>query len=390
MEEVALDQPGHHLEGLGAARAHQAEHARDLAREHRQRVVLDHRRHAQVAHRQQALALRPHVGLLLPVERLREIAPHHRLHDALAVEVGLVVGHHMPAVAQHRDAVGQQQRLLERVRDEDHRHAARLEVEHQVEEVLLFLGREAGRGLVEDDDARLVQHRARDLHHLLLGRAEHAHGGGRVDVEIERLQELLRRDVDTAQPVEEGLLAQEQVLRHRHRRDQAGFLEHHRDALVARFQRRAQLHRPAFHQHLARAQRHHAGHHLGQRRLAGAVLAEQRVDLAAAQREVDRLDGGYARVFLGGLAQLEHGLDRGGRARLGGHGVGCGIAGIHRAAPCSSAVMRTRSSRPPPFEAANSAPPCSATAVMPWWRPSTWLCSEDTTWPCAFTRTTSP
>ena len=67
-------------------------------------------------------------GLALAVERLRQVAPDHRLHDAGAVEVALVVGDDVLAVAQDRDAVGDQQRLLERVRDEDHRDAARLEV----------------------------------------------------------------------------------------------------------------------------------------------------------------------------------------------------------------------------------------------------------------------
>ena len=67
-----------------------------------------------------------------------------------------------------------------------------------------------------------------------LRRAEQAHHRGRVDVELQRLQELLRRDVDAAQAVEEALLAEEEVLRHRHRRHQAGLLEHHRDAELAR------------------------------------------------------------------------------------------------------------------------------------------------------------
>ena len=108
------------------------------------------------------------------------------------------------------------------------------QVEDQIEEVLLLLGRQARGRLVEDDDLGVVQHRARDLHHLLLGGAEQADGRGRVDVELQRLQELLRGDVDAAQAVEEALLPEEQVLRHRHGRHQAGLLEHHRDAELAR------------------------------------------------------------------------------------------------------------------------------------------------------------
>ncbi len=145
----------------------------------------------------------------------------------------------MAAVAQHGDAVGDQQRLLERVRDEDDGDAALLEIAHQVEEVFLLLGRQAGRRLVEDDHLGVVQHGARDLDHLLLGGAELRHRGCRRHVEIERLQELLGGDVDAAQAIVEFLLPQEEVLRHRHRRHQAVLLEDHGDAELAGFERRA-------------------------------------------------------------------------------------------------------------------------------------------------------
>jgi hypothetical protein len=59
-------------------------------------------------------------------------------------------------------------------------------------------------------------------------------------------------------------------------------------------------------QHLAAGERHDAGHHLGQRRLAGAVLAHERMDLAAFEREVDAVDRRHAGVLLGRLAQFEH------------------------------------------------------------------------------------
>ena len=95
--------------------------------EHRQRVVLHHRRHAQILHRQHALPCGRTAGLALAVQRLRQVAADHRLNDARAIEIRrLSIGHDMLAVAQDGDAVGDLQRLLERVRDEDHRHAALL------------------------------------------------------------------------------------------------------------------------------------------------------------------------------------------------------------------------------------------------------------------------
>ena len=251
MKEVALDQPRHHLEGFRAARPHQPEHSRDLAGKHRQRIVFHHGRHAQIAHRQHAFALLAHHGLALAVQGLRQVAPDHGLDDACAVKVGLVVGHHMLAVAQHGNAVGQQQRFFQRMRDKNDRDAARLEVEHQVKEVLLFFGRQAGGGLVKNDDAGVMQHGAGDFHHLLFGRAQEADAGGGVHVKVERLQKLLRRDVDAAQAVVKLLAAQKQVLCHRHGGHQAGFLEHHGNAVAARVQRRFHLNRFAFDQHLA-------------------------------------------------------------------------------------------------------------------------------------------
>ncbi len=52
-------------------------------------------------------------------------------------------------------------------------------------------------------------------------------------------------------------------------------------------------------------ERDDAGHGLGQRRFAGAILADQRVDFAAAQLEIDVLDGRHAGIELGGLAKLD-------------------------------------------------------------------------------------
>ena len=164
----------------------------------------------------------------------------------------------------------------------------------------------------------------------------------RVDREVQRLQELLGRDVDAAQPVEEVLAAEIEVLRHRHGGHQAGLLEHHGDAGVQRLGRRRELHGLAAMQHAPRCRLDHAGHDLGQRRLAGAVLAEQRVDLARAQVEVDVLDGGRAVI---GLRDLLHLDDRS-------HGI--------------TASWRMAL---PPFDVTSTRPSRSTALVIPWRRP---------------------
>ena len=73
-------------------------------------------------------------------------------------------------------------------------------------------------------------HRPGDLHHLLLAGAEARDQRGRIDVEIQRLQELLAGDVDAAQPVEPLRIGQIDVLGDRERRHQARLLVDHRDA----------------------------------------------------------------------------------------------------------------------------------------------------------------
>ena len=51
----------------------------------------------------------------------------------------------------------------------------------------------------------------------------------------------------------------------------------------------------------------HAGDDLDQRRLAGAVLAQHRVDLAALAGEIDALEGAHAAIALGDAGQCEEG-----------------------------------------------------------------------------------
>ena len=64
-------------------------------------------------------------------------------------------------------------------------------------------------------------------------------------------------------------------------------LMHHADAGVQRVAGRAEAHLLAVELHRAGDIRMHAGDDLHQRRLAGAVLADEAVDLAGAQREID-------------------------------------------------------------------------------------------------------
>ncbi len=169
----------------------------------------------------------------------------------------------------------------------------------------LLLGRERGGRLVEDQNARVMVHGARDLHHLLLACAKRRDERHRVNIEVERQQEALGLDIEAAQPVEELLLAKIDVLRHAHRRDEIRLLKHHGDAAGERLGGRLEAKRLAIEEEFAGGQLVDAGQHFHQRRLAGAVLADDGVDLACAEREVDVLDRRNAAECLGRAPEFE-------------------------------------------------------------------------------------
>ena len=109
------------------------------------------------------------------------------------------------AVAQDRDAVRELEGLVQVVADEDRGDAVRLELAHDLEEVVDLAQAQRGRGLVHDDDVGLVEQGLGDLDHLLLADAQSTHGRARVDVEVQTGQQLARTRVH-GPPVQEGSL----------------------------------------------------------------------------------------------------------------------------------------------------------------------------------------
>ena len=115
--------------------------------------------------------------------------------------------------------------------------------------------------------------------------------------------------VDPAEPAR--LAADEDVLRHRQVRAEVDLLVDGADPGLLRLQRAGEAHRLAVQRDRAGVDRVDAGQHLDQRRLAGAVLAHQGVDLAGEEPEVDvveRRDAGER------LADPRHRQDRRGSA----------------------------------------------------------------------------
>ena len=226
---------------------------------------------------------------------------------------------HAP-VAQHRDAVGDRKNLVDEVGDEHDRDAAPLQLAQDAEQQLDFARIEAGRGLVEHQHARVAFERAGDRDELL---DRHRIGAERaldVDVEIEPRERRAgpRAGVAPGDQAEPPLLVFErEVFCNRQRRHQVEFLVDGADAERLRGRRAVDLDRLAVQKNLAGVAVQRAGHDLDQRRLAGTVLAEQRMHFAGVQAEIDAFQRAHAGKPLDDPTQFDPRFRHGGKQARG-------------------------------------------------------------------------
>ena len=124
MKGVALDDAGDDSRRLRPPRADQAEDARDLPGENRKRCVAHLVLHRQIFHAEDFGAGRsPRGARARPaIELVGERSSDHVADDRFARERPGVVGYDVRAVTQNRDAVGDFERFLQRVTDEDDRN----------------------------------------------------------------------------------------------------------------------------------------------------------------------------------------------------------------------------------------------------------------------------
>ena len=221
-----------------------------------------------------------------------ERAPEHRRDQAVG---GLLGGRrrlHVAPVLEHGDRVAQGEHVAEDVRDVDHGHAVVAQLARDLQQpVGLVAGQRRGR-LVHDDQPRVAHELAQDLDLLLVGRAQRPHGRRRARAKADALGQLgealaLLGAVDEAAAAQ--LDAEEDVVEDRQVGGERELLLDDPDAVADGVARRAMAHRLAVDEDLARVGRHRAGDDLAQRRLAGAVLAHERVDLARRDLEADVL-----------------------------------------------------------------------------------------------------
>jgi hypothetical protein len=226
------------------------------------------------------------------------------------------------------------------VRDVHHRDASRLEVADQAEQHVDLARREGGGRLVHHHHAGIERHRLRDLDHLLLRHGEVGHHRGRVhevfDAEVVQQRRYLTMQGAFVQHAEAvGLAAQEDVLGDVAVRQQVELLVDDADARALGLERMRERHLLAEELDLALVGRVGAAQDFHERRLAGAVLADQGVDLAYLAGEVDAGEGGDGAEALDHAPHLE-------RARAAGRGV---FLAVRRAARGVGGWLGSRAGR---------------------------------------------
>ena len=135
------------------------------------------------------------------------------------------------------------------------------------------------------------------------------------------------------------LLAEFDVLRRGHGRHQAGFLIDHADTGGERIARPLEIDELAVDVILAGGQLDGAGDRLAERRLAGAILADQPVNLAGIEIEIDVFDGMHAAIDLAAVHDAKHRLLVDGSNP--GDGLGGGYHFVHARPPDRSSRHAT-------------------------------------------------
>jgi hypothetical protein len=111
-------------------------------------------------------------------------------------------------------------------------------------------------------------------------------------------------------PAAPARIAKRQIFPHRQRVDELEMLMHHPDAGDDGLARGAEAHRRAIDENVSGVGSNQARQDVHQRRLAGAVLAQDPQDFACCQRKRDVVIGDDARKALGHAPQLEQGRTR--------------------------------------------------------------------------------
>jgi hypothetical protein len=254
----------------------------------------------------------------------RQLAADHHLGEALGRLLARVAVGGDPAAPEHRGRMAERADLVQLVADVEDGAVLLGQAPQGLEQPLDLERGQDRRGLVHNQQLGVLQQAANDLDALALTdrkAVDVAQGVDRQAVALGDLRDAPGQRLEVAAVLD----AERNVLGHGQGVEEVEVLEHHADAQPARLGRRVAAERRALPEHLAGVRLDHAVDDLHQGALAGAVLAQERVNLARGDLEVDAVVGQHARKALGDPAQLEagrrgrgfggrgHGFRRGGR-----------------------------------------------------------------------------
>ncbi len=257
--------------------------------------------------------------MLDPGDELGQLPSDHELDDVLEPRPLHPPRADAPTVAEDREPVGHALDLLEEVADVDDADTLVLEPPDDLEEPLAVFEGERARRLVHDEDARLVEQGPGDLDDLLGPDAQQADGDVERDLgvadELEGLADLPPHGLAVEPARRVDLAAEHDVLLDRHVRGQGELLVDHGHASAQAVEGGGRGVGTPVELHPAGVGGQGAAEDLHQGALAGAVLADEGVDLAPAELEADAVKGpGRAEA----LAHPGHAEDGGCRGS-GGH-----------------------------------------------------------------------
>ena len=243
-------------------------------------------------------------GIVLDGIVLRELTSDHQLNQALLVGIFDIECADILPVPQDGNPVTDLKQLVQAVRDVDDGDALLLQIPDDVEEPSLFLDRDGGGRLVQNQDAGVAQDGLADLDDLAVGHGQFADPGLGRDVALELFQQLGRfsvtfRIVDK----EAGItsVAHEQVVGYRHGLELNHLLIHNGDTELQRLLGRQMVIGDAVKNDFALVGLHGARYGFDERGFAGAVFADQRVNLALTEADRDVVQRDNAGIAFGDI-----------------------------------------------------------------------------------------
>ena len=227
-----------------------------------------------------------------PVNIQRHRASDHHIGHFLGVRILRDQRADIPASTEYRHLVRQGLHFIQLVRDDHDGFPVVPHIPQNGEQLVCFLRRQHGGGLVQDQDIRSAVQHFDNLHRLLLGNRHIINLLARIHVKtvsVADLPDLLRSALQVQFPFQ----AQHDVLRRAQNVHQLKMLVNHSDPQFKGFLRGSNHHRFTVHADRAGIREIDPREHIHQGRLPAAVFSQQRQDLSAVDVQGNVIVGQY-------------------------------------------------------------------------------------------------